>query len=66
MWLHRSDVSCREGGFPRQGYALSHQSLSNSIIDPGNEVGQAEGDIHCHERLGGLSRYCAGSATGTQ
>jgi len=35
----------------------NHQGLGNKIIDPREEVGQAEGDIQCHERLGGLLRY---------
>jgi transposase InsO family protein len=35
----------------------NHQSLSNSIIHPGDEVGQPVGHIHCQERLGGLLRY---------
>ena len=40
----------------------NHQSLSNAIIEPGDEVGQAEGDIDCQERLGGLLRYYFRSA----
>jgi hypothetical protein len=31
--------------------------LENRIIDPGEEVGRTEGEIVCHERLGGLLRY---------
>ena len=29
----------------------------NTIIQPGDEVGRRDGDIQCHERLGGLLRY---------
>ena len=35
----------------------NHQGLENKIIDPGDEVGRAEGDVDCGERLGGLLRY---------
>ena len=35
----------------------NHQSLSNRIIEPGEEAGWAEGDIICDERLGGMLRY---------
>ena len=35
----------------------NHQGLGNRIIAPGDEVGQAAGEIHCRERLGGLLRY---------
>jgi len=35
----------------------NHQGLDNRIIDPGEEVGRTEGEIQCHERLGGLLRY---------
>jgi putative transposase len=35
----------------------NHQGLGNSIIEPGEEVGQHHGDIECRERLGGLLRY---------
>jgi transposase InsO family protein len=35
----------------------NHQSLGNRIIEPGEEVGRAEGDIICDERLGGMLRY---------
>ena len=35
----------------------NHQSLGNRIIEPGEEVGLAEGDIICDERLGGMLRY---------
>ena len=37
--------------------ARNHQGLENRIIDPGEEVGRAEGEIVCDERLGGLLRY---------
>ena len=35
----------------------NHQSLNNSIIRPGEEVGRTAGDVACRERLGGLLRY---------
>ena len=35
----------------------NHQGLENRIIDPGEEVGRAEGVIQCKERLGGILRY---------
>ncbi len=35
----------------------NHQGLDNTIIDPGDEVGQVVGNIECRERLGGLLRY---------
>jgi len=35
----------------------NHQGLRNKIIDPGEEVGQADGEIACRQRLGGLLRY---------
>jgi putative transposase len=35
----------------------NHQGLGNSIIEPGEEVGQHDGEIECRERLGGLLRY---------
>ncbi|MHC4406355.1 MAG: hypothetical protein ACYTG0_42530 [Planctomycetota bacterium] len=35
----------------------NHQSLDNKIITPGDEVGRQDGEIKCHERLGGLLRY---------
>ena len=35
----------------------NHQSLDNSIIRPGEEVGRTAGDVACRERLGGLLRY---------
>ena len=40
----------------------NHQGLSNKLIEPGEEVGQADGEIACHERLGGLLRYYHRSA----
>jgi transposase InsO family protein len=40
----------------------NHQGLSNKLIEPGEEVGQADGEIECHERLGGLLRYYHRSA----
>jgi putative transposase len=35
----------------------NHQALSNRLIDPGEEVGRATGEIACGERLGGILRY---------
>jgi putative transposase len=35
----------------------NHQGLNNRLIDPGEDVGQTDGDVECHERLGGLLRY---------
>jgi putative transposase len=35
----------------------NHQSLDNKIIQPGDEVGQHEGDVQSRERLGGMLRY---------
>jgi transposase InsO family protein len=37
--------------------ARNHQGLGNKLIDPGEEVGQTEGEIHCRERLGGMLNY---------
>jgi transposase InsO family protein len=34
----------------------NHQSLDNSIIVPGDEVGCSTGGVKCRERLGGLLR----------
>jgi len=35
----------------------NHQGLSNRIIEPGDELGQGSGPVHCRERLGGTLRY---------
>jgi putative transposase len=35
----------------------NHQGLENRIIQPGEEVGKLEGEIICHNRLGGMLRY---------
>ena len=35
----------------------NHQGLGNELIAGGGSVGQPEGEIACHERLGGLLRY---------
>ncbi len=37
--------------------ARNHQGLGNKLIDPGEEVGQTEGEIHCREQLGGMLNY---------
>ena len=40
----------------------NHQGLGNQIIEPGDEVGQCDGEIECRERLGGMLRYYHRSA----
>ncbi|MGO8748168.1 MAG: integrase core domain-containing protein [Thermoguttaceae bacterium] len=35
----------------------NHQGMGNRILVPGDEVGRANGDVECTERLGGLLRY---------
>ncbi len=35
----------------------NHQGLGNKLIEPGAEVGHAEGKVTCRDRLGGLLRY---------
>ena len=35
----------------------NHQSLGNSIIEPGREVARDNGTILRHDRLGGILRY---------
>jgi putative transposase len=35
----------------------NHQGLGNGLIEPGEEVGQWQGEVQCRERLGGLLRY---------
>ena len=35
----------------------NHQGLENRLIDPGEDVGRAGGEVQCRERLGGLLRY---------
>jgi transposase InsO family protein len=35
----------------------NHQGLANQLIDPGEGVGEADGEIACDERLGGILRY---------
>jgi hypothetical protein len=35
----------------------NHQALDNKLIDPQRPIGEAEGDIECRERLGGMLRY---------
>lgn len=35
----------------------NHQGLGNELIEPGAEVGRAEGAVACRNRLGGLLRY---------
>ncbi len=35
----------------------NHQGLENQIIDAGDDIGNADGEIECREHLGGLLRY---------
>ena len=35
----------------------NHQGLANHIIQPNEEVGRGDGEIHCRERLGGILKY---------
>jgi hypothetical protein len=35
----------------------NHQGLDNNLIDPLGHVGEANGEIGCRERLGGVLRY---------
>ena len=35
----------------------NHQGLGNQLIQPGESVGKADGEIRCRERLGGMLRY---------
>jgi transposase InsO family protein len=35
----------------------NHQCLNNKLIKLGEEVGRYEGNVVCHERLGGMLRY---------
>ena len=35
----------------------NHQGLGNQIIEPGEELCQARGDVCCRDRLGGMLRY---------
>jgi len=35
----------------------NHQGIANTIIDPDTSVGNAQGDVQCRERLGGMLRY---------
>ena len=35
----------------------NHQGLENRLIEPGQEIGLAAGEVQCRERLGGLLRY---------
>jgi len=38
-------------------YERNHQGLENRLIDAGEEVGRATGEIQCREHLGGILRY---------
>lgn len=35
----------------------NHQGLGNELIDPGDDVGETEGEIQCRKQLGGLLKY---------
>ena len=35
----------------------NHQGLGDELIEPGAEVGRAEGKVACRNRRGGLLRY---------
>ena len=35
----------------------NHQGLGSKLIDPARHVGEANGEIQCRERLGGVLRY---------
>jgi len=35
----------------------NHQGLDNRLINPNEDVGLSDGDVRCHERLGGMLRY---------
>ena len=35
----------------------NHQGLKNRLIDSGEDVGRAGGEVQCRERLGGMLRY---------
>jgi hypothetical protein len=35
----------------------NHQGLDNELIDGGEDVGRATGQVQCRERLGGMLRY---------
>jgi putative transposase len=35
----------------------NHQGLDNQLIDPEQDVGHADGEVQCRERLGGILRY---------
>ena len=35
----------------------NHQGLDNRLIEPGSDVGTADGQVKCRDRLGGMLRY---------
>jgi transposase InsO family protein len=35
----------------------NHQGLENKLIDPGEDVGQSQGEVRCDEHLGGMLKY---------
>jgi transposase InsO family protein len=35
----------------------NHQGLGNQLIDPGEELGQSQGEVQCRQRIGGLLQY---------
>jgi len=40
----------------------NHQGLGNKLIEPRQDVAPTDGDVQCHERLGGLLKYYHRSA----
>jgi putative transposase len=50
----RSAIHDYLGHFHRE---RNHQGLGNRIIEAGEEVGRAVGEVHCRECLGGILRY---------
>jgi putative transposase len=44
--------------FPRHYHQERyHQGFENRLIEPGEEVGGAAGNVSCRERLGGMLKY---------
>ena len=35
----------------------NHQGLDNELIQPEQQAGCSEGEVHCRDRLGGMLRY---------
>ncbi len=45
------------GGGCARDAERNHQGLDNKLIDPVDDIGKAEGDIVCRERLGGMLKF---------